>query len=128
MQRTILSATLESGLIYSAFSITLAVFTRGGPSSSEWYGEILLILIRAWPFCAGITASIVIVRVSLGIAFNDLRTEMTTVGALEVDCATELPQSQAAGLNLRAPRRKSDLSDVVIIGRDVEYEQSRSSQ
>ena len=53
---------------------------------------------------------------------------MTTVGALEVNRPTNLSQSQAAGLNLRAPQRRSDLNEVVIIGRDVEYEQPRASQ
>ncbi|KAK7029451.1 hypothetical protein VNI00_014594 [Paramarasmius palmivorus] len=82
----------------------------------------------AWSYCAGITASIVIVRVSLGIAFNDFRTEMITVGALEIDHPTNLSQSQPAGLNPRAEECGSDLNEVIVIGRDVESGQSRSQQ
>ncbi|KAK7018003.1 hypothetical protein VNI00_018460 [Paramarasmius palmivorus] len=78
-----------------------------------------------YPSVVDITTSIVIVRVSLGVAFNDLRTETTTVGALEVDRPTNLPQTQAAGYNSRTPEHKSDQHEVIVIGRDVE---SRSLQ
>ncbi|KAK7029449.1 hypothetical protein VNI00_014586 [Paramarasmius palmivorus] len=198
MYRTVIAATLESGVIYAAFLITIAAL-QIAPSGQYFRDKnIQEILFGAWPSVAGITTSLVIVRVSLGIAFNDLkteimtvrgpgtvqqqdeedqevrgsqetegskehtkigdkvlvigrdiesgqgittsivivrvrpsvafndlRTEMTTVGALEVDRPTNLPQTQAAGYNSRTPEHKSDQHEVIVIGRDVE---SRSLQ
>jgi hypothetical protein len=99
------SSRLESGIIYSALLIAIAAIkiNEYRKSGGTYTGNSLIqgILLHSWPSLAvrdqisshninltcsqGITASVVIVRVSLGIAFNDLKTEMMTLSCHPVE-------------------------------------------
>ncbi|KAK7023581.1 hypothetical protein VNI00_016667 [Paramarasmius palmivorus] len=90
MYRTALSATLESGVVYSTFLIGIAAIyidlIRRDPSllkGDEDYPHIyaLEFLLRAWPCVSGITSTIIIVRVALGISFNDVESAISSLRA-----------------------------------------------
>ncbi|KAK7028056.1 hypothetical protein VNI00_015007 [Paramarasmius palmivorus] len=99
MYRTALSATLESGVVYSTFLIGIVAIyidlIRRDPSLSkgdedpslskgdEDYPHIyaLEFLLRAWPCVSGITSTIIIVRVALGISFNDVESAISSLRA-----------------------------------------------
>ncbi|KAK7028060.1 hypothetical protein VNI00_015011 [Paramarasmius palmivorus] len=108
MYRTALSATLESGVVYSTFLIGIVAIyidlIRRDPSLSKGDGDpslskgnedpsllkadedyphiyALEFLLRAWPCVSGITSTIIIVRVALGISFNDVESAISSLRA-----------------------------------------------
>ncbi|KAK7023568.1 hypothetical protein VNI00_016654 [Paramarasmius palmivorus] len=90
MYRTVFSATLESGVVYSTFLIGIVAIyidhIRRDPSLSrvdEDYPHLYALdfLLRAWPCVSGITSTIIIVRVALGISFNDVESAISSLRA-----------------------------------------------
>ncbi|KAK7018004.1 hypothetical protein VNI00_018461, partial [Paramarasmius palmivorus] len=127
MHRTIIAATLESGVIYSAFLITIAALQvdlyRARRNEQQARDAIIQYnLLRAWPSIAGTTTSLVIVRVSLGIAFNDLKTEIMTVrGSETVQRQGEgIQEVRGIGETEGSKEHASVETQVLVIGRDIE--------
>ncbi|KAK7024331.1 hypothetical protein VNI00_016367 [Paramarasmius palmivorus] len=110
MHMTLVAAILESGLFYSAFLIVIASILinlfRNGSSLPESDGDgvpaqayALLFLLRAWPCIAGITSTIIIVRVALRLSLNDLDSLVDSMRAAETQTTLADLHSTRAGLS-----------------------------
>ncbi|ESK83778.1 hypothetical protein Moror_11098 [Moniliophthora roreri MCA 2997] len=77
MYRTAIVATLESGIIYSAFLgviVSLGIDLLRHSDRDDLYGrnQAIITCLRSWASIAGIASTIIIVRVALGISLNDV--------------------------------------------------------
>ncbi|KAJ8076017.1 hypothetical protein PM082_021999 [Marasmius tenuissimus] len=85
MYRTIFSATLESGLIYSTILLTYSISViLNHPFSEPEIQYLTLVVVGDVTFDSlmyvmGIASTLIIVRVSLGIAIHDEKTFMETI-------------------------------------------------
>ncbi|ESK84260.1 hypothetical protein Moror_3782 [Moniliophthora roreri MCA 2997] len=87
LYRTVIAVTLESGITYSSF-ISLLFFIEVHQLRVGYQGEQSLVLdtfidigMRTWSSLAGIMSIIIIVRVALGIGFNDIEGTVTSMHA-----------------------------------------------
>ncbi|KAI3612834.1 hypothetical protein WG66_005279 [Moniliophthora roreri] len=87
LYRTVIAVTLESGITYSSF-ISLLFFIEVHQLRVGYQGEQSLVLdtfidigMRTWSPLAGIMSIIIIVRVALGIGFNDIEGTVTSMHA-----------------------------------------------
>ncbi|EEB90173.1 hypothetical protein MPER_11659 [Moniliophthora perniciosa FA553] len=87
MYKTVIAVTLESGITYSAF-VSLLFFIevhqlRVGYKGKESlvFDTLIDIGMRTWSSLAGIMSIVIIVRVALGIGFNDMEDAVTSMRA-----------------------------------------------
>ncbi|KAK7014085.1 hypothetical protein VNI00_019422 [Paramarasmius palmivorus] len=121
MYRIIIASTLESGILYSTYLVVVTIIQgdtyRRYNSMSDKQFEVMnaavQFLFNVWPCIAGITTTIIIVRVTLGIALNDAESEVISIRVAET----------ARGPAVSELRREENLSQgdaVMVIARDEE--------
>uniref|UniRef100_A0A0W0FPB8 Uncharacterized protein n=1 Tax=Moniliophthora roreri TaxID=221103 RepID=A0A0W0FPB8_MONRR len=120
MYRTVIAATLESGLFYSMYLgvlVTLEIVSVLEQQYLKKYGleenylqlskidalhDTRASFLRIWAPIAGITTTIIIVRVALGISLNDVKSTILTIqAAITIDEATPVIDISRQGPDLR---------------------------
>ncbi|KAK7029435.1 hypothetical protein VNI00_014567 [Paramarasmius palmivorus] len=121
MYRIIIASTLESGILYSTYLVVVTIiqgdtyhrYKSMSDKQFEVMNAAVQFLYNVWPCIAGITTTIIIVRVTLGIALDDAESEVMSILVAET----------ARGLAVSEPRREENLSQgdaVMVIARDEE--------
>ncbi|ESK81744.1 hypothetical protein Moror_11550 [Moniliophthora roreri MCA 2997] len=132
MYRTVIAATLESGLFYSAYLGALVILgivmtgLRKQEIITHDNTQKIIVLdytraafLRLWAPVAGIASTIVIVRVALGISLDDTKSTIMTMQAAAtineptpvIDISRQVPISRDGPENRMADRDTLD-SDV----------------
>ncbi|ESK80696.1 hypothetical protein Moror_9516 [Moniliophthora roreri MCA 2997] len=121
MYRTVIAATLESGLFYSVYLGVLVIFeiaTRQSKLGGLDY--MRAVFLRLWAPVAGIASTIVIVRVALGISLDDTKSTIMTMQAAAIidEPATVIDISRRVPIPRDGPENR--MADRDTLNPDVE--------